>query len=126
MHLGALYIADTVFSLGSVRETGRRFSLSASTVSGMLRRLETELALKLVERTSGELATLLASSKVHNGLQPILSGLRELASLASDPPSNDAYPRWASRFPLKRWRSVERIGSGRRREARCFLRELTD
>ncbi|PZM12089.1 LysR family transcriptional regulator [Rhizobium tubonense] len=101
MHLGALYIADTVFSLGSVRETGRQFSLSASTVSGMLRRLETELAMKLVERTSGELATLLASSKVQKGLQPILSGLRELSALAADPPSGETYPHWASRFPLK-------------------------
>lgn len=101
MHLGALFIADAVFSLGSVRETGRRFSLPASTISGILRRLETELAMKLVERNSGELATLLASSKVQKGLQPILSGLHELAGLVADPSVDDSFSRWASRFPLK-------------------------
>ncbi len=90
-----------VFSLGSVRETARRLSLSASTVSGILRRLEAELAIKLVERASGELATLLASSKIQKGLQPILAEMRQLAALTSDPPSSEAFPSWASRLSLK-------------------------
>jgi DNA-binding transcriptional LysR family regulator len=101
MHLGALFIADTVFSLGSVRETARRYSLSASTVSGILRRLEAELAIKLVERTSGELVTLLASSRIQKGLHPIIAQMRALADMMSDPPSADEFPGWAARLPLK-------------------------
>ncbi|NTG49769.1 LysR family transcriptional regulator [Agrobacterium rhizogenes] len=101
MYLGALFIADTVFSIGSVRETARRLSLSASTVSGALRRLETDLAMKLVERASGELATLLASAKVKKGLQPILAGMRALSALTKEPPTPEGYAQWAARLPLK-------------------------
>ena len=101
MYLGALVIADMVFSVGSVRETARRLSFSASTVSGALRRLETELALKLVERASGELATLLASSKVQKGLQPILGCIRQLSALVKEPPAPQDYDQWAARLPLK-------------------------
>ncbi len=101
LYLGALFIADTVFSIGSVRETARRLSFSASTVSSALRRLETELAMKLVERASGELATLLASSKVQRGLQPILSAMRQLSALTKEPPALQDYPEWAARLPLK-------------------------
>ncbi|MDK4740657.1 LysR family transcriptional regulator [Rhizobium sp. LEGMi198b] len=101
MYLGALFIADTVFSIGSVRETARRLSFSASTVSSALRRLETELAIKLVERASGELATLLASSKVQKGLQPILSAMRQLSVLTKEPPAPQDYPQWAARLPLR-------------------------
>lgn len=101
MYLGALFIADTVFSIGSVRETARRLSLSASTVSGALRRLETELAMKLVERASGELATLLASAKVKKGLQPILADMRALSVLTNEPPAPEDYAQWAARLPLK-------------------------
>ena len=101
MYLGALFIADTVFSIGSVRETARRLSLSASTVSGALRRLETDLAMKLVERASGELATLLASAKVKKGLQPILAGMQALSALTKEPPAPEDYAQWAARLPLK-------------------------
>ncbi len=101
MYLGALFIADTVFSIGSVRETARRLSLSASTVSGALRRLETDLAIKLVERASGELATLLASAKVKKGLQPIVAGMRALSALTKEPPTPEDYAQWAARLPLK-------------------------
>lgn len=101
LYLGALFVADMVFSIGSVRETARRLSFSASTVSGALRRLETELAMKLVERASGELATLLASSKVQKGLQPILGGMRQLSTLMKEPPSREDYDQWAARLPLK-------------------------
>lgn len=101
LYLGALFIADTVFSIGSVRETARRLSFSASTVSSALRRLETELAMKLVERASGELATLLASSMVQKGLQPILSAMRQLSALTKEPPAVQDYPEWAARLPLK-------------------------
>lgn len=101
LYLGALFVADMVFSVGSVRETARRLSFSASTVSGALRRLETELAMKLVERASGELATLLASSKVQKGLQPILSGMRQLSTLMKEPPAPKDYDQWAARLPLK-------------------------
>jgi DNA-binding transcriptional LysR family regulator len=101
LYLGALFIADTVFSIGSVRETARRLSLSASTVSGALRRLETDLAMKLVERASGELATLLASAKVKKGLQPILAGMQALSALTKEPPAPEDYAQWAARLPLK-------------------------
>jgi DNA-binding transcriptional LysR family regulator len=101
LYLGALFIADTVFSIGSVRETARRLSFSASTVSSALRRLETELAMKLVERASGELATLLASSKVQKSLQPILSAMRQLSALTKEPPAPEDYAQWAARLPLK-------------------------
>ncbi len=101
LYLGALFVADMVFSIGSVRETARRLSFSASTVSGALRRLETELAMKLVERASGELATLLASSKVQKGLQPILAGMRQLSALVKEPPAPGDYDQWAARLPLK-------------------------
>lgn len=101
MYLGALFIADMVFSVGSVRETARRLSFSASTVSSALRRLETELAMKLVERASGELATLLASSKVQKGLQPILASMRQLSTLVKEPPAPGYYDQWAARLPLK-------------------------
>lgn len=101
MHLGAIYVADTVISLGSVRETARRLSLSASTVSGIIRRLETELAIKLAERSAGELVTLLASARIQKGLQPMLAQMRILAGLTADPPSPEAFPLWASRLSLK-------------------------
>jgi DNA-binding transcriptional LysR family regulator len=101
LYLGALFIADTVFSIGSVRETARRLSLSASTVSGALRRLETDLAMKLAERASGELATLLASAKVKKGLQPILAGMRALSALTKAPPAPEDYAQWAAHLPLK-------------------------
>jgi DNA-binding transcriptional LysR family regulator len=101
LHLGALFVADRVFTLKSIRGTARELSCSASTVSDALRQLETALALKLVERASGELATLLASAKVRKGLQPILSAMRELAGLIADPPAPEAYASWASRLPLK-------------------------
>src|SRR5262245_65985684 len=57
--------------------------------------------MKLVERASGELATLLASSKVQKGLQPILSGMRQLAGLMAVPPTGENYSLWAARLPLK-------------------------
>ena len=101
MHLGTLFIADRLFSLGSVRETARELGFSASTISAALRRLENELALKLAERASGELAILLASAKVHKGLPPILAAMHQLSTLvASAPPAQD-YARWASRLSLK-------------------------
>jgi DNA-binding transcriptional LysR family regulator len=111
LYLGALFIADTVFSIGSVRETARRLSFSASTVSSALRRLETELAMKLVERASGELATLLASSKVQKSLQPILSAMRQLSALTKEPPAPEDYAQWAARLPLK-IATIERADQG--------------
>jgi DNA-binding transcriptional LysR family regulator len=69
-----------VLTSGSVRETARSLSLAASTVSTAVRNLETELALKLTERSSGELATLLASNDVREKLAPIVRAAEELAN----------------------------------------------
>ena len=83
MHLGALFIASHVLSSGSVRETARRFTLAASTVSAAVSNLESELALKLTERSSGELVTLIASSKVGEGLVPVLEAIDQLADFSA-------------------------------------------
>ncbi|MDQ0560451.1 DNA-binding transcriptional LysR family regulator [Rhizobium mesoamericanum] len=79
MQLGTLFVASQVLSSGSVRETARALSLAASTVSTAVRNLETELALKLTERSSGELATLLASDDVREKLLPIVRSAETLA-----------------------------------------------
>ncbi|KQV84078.1 LysR family transcriptional regulator [Rhizobium sp. Root1220] len=79
MQLGSLVVASHVLSSGSIRATARELSLAASTVSTAVRHLETELAIKLTERSSGELSTLLASAKVREGLCPIVRSAEELA-----------------------------------------------
>ncbi|MBY4588161.1 MULTISPECIES: LysR family transcriptional regulator [Rhizobium] len=102
MHLGALFISHHVLTSGSVRETARRFQLSPSTVSTAIRHLETELAMKLTERASGELVTLLASGRVLEGLVPITAAIGELGQFAGhDAAAADAHAAWASRIPLK-------------------------
>ncbi len=80
MQLGTLFVASHVLTSGSVRETARSLSLAASTVSTAVRNLETELALKLTERSSGELTTLLASNDVREKLAPIVRAAEELAN----------------------------------------------
>ncbi|MBB3315194.1 DNA-binding transcriptional LysR family regulator [Rhizobium sp. BK181] len=80
MQLGTLFVASHVLASGSVRETARSLSLAASTVSTAVRNLETELALKLTERSSGELTTLLASNDVREKLAPIVQSAEELAN----------------------------------------------
>jgi len=88
LQLGTLFVANQVLSSGSVRETARNLSLAASTVSTAVRSLETELALKLTERSSGELATLLVSDDVREKLRPIVQSAEELAEwMGSDRPS---------------------------------------
>ena len=102
MHLGALFIANHVLTSGSVRDTARRFQLSPSTVSTAIRNLETELAMKLTERASGELVTLLASDRVLEGLEPIAAAIAQLGQLTGhDSVAADAYQAWASRIPVK-------------------------
>ncbi|ARM86878.1 LysR family transcriptional regulator protein [Rhizobium sp. CIAT894] len=102
MHLGALFISYHVLTSGSVRETARRFELSPSTVSSALRHLETELAMKLTERASGELVTLIASGKVREGLTPITAAIGELGQFTGqDAAAVDAYEAWAARIPVK-------------------------
>ncbi|MEH7879568.1 LysR family transcriptional regulator [Rhizobium laguerreae] len=98
MHLGALFIASHVLTSGSVRETARRFQLSPSTVSTAIHNLETELAMKLTERSSGELATLIASGRVLEGLEPIMAAIAELGQWAGHDEIDGA---WASRIPVK-------------------------
>ncbi|KWV44916.1 LysR family transcriptional regulator [Rhizobium altiplani] len=80
MQLGTLFVASHVLTSGSIRETARSLSLAASTVSTAVRNLETVLALKLTERSSGELATLLASNDVREKLAPIVRAAEELAN----------------------------------------------
>ncbi len=80
MQLGTVFIASHVLSSGSIRETARQLSLAASTVSTAIRNLETELAIKLTERSSGELVTLLASGKVREGLAPIVEAAEQLGA----------------------------------------------
>ncbi len=88
MQLGTLFVASHVLTSGSVRETARSLSLAASTVSTAVRNLETELALKLTERSSGELTTLLASNDVREKLAPIVRAAEELANwMGTDEPS---------------------------------------
>ncbi|WP_434711972.1 LysR family transcriptional regulator [Rhizobium sp. YTUHZ045] len=102
MHLGALFIAGHVLSSGSIRETARRFQLSPSTASTAIRQLETELAMKLTERSSGELATLLASDRVQEGLEPITAAIGQLHQLVGhESATAEAYESWASRIPVK-------------------------
>ncbi|OWV69683.1 LysR family transcriptional regulator [Rhizobium sp. N122] len=100
MHLGALFISHHVLTSGSVRKTARRFQLSPSTVSTAIRHLETELAIKLTERASGELVTLLASGRVLDGLAPITAAIGELGQFTGhDAAAADAA--WASRISVK-------------------------
>lgn len=102
MHLGALFIASHVLTSGSVRETARRFQLSPSTVSTAIHNLETELAMKLTERASGELATLIASGRVLEGLEPIMAAIGELGQWAGhDGAGAEIDEAWASRIPVK-------------------------
>ncbi|MEZ2131190.1 MULTISPECIES: LysR family transcriptional regulator [unclassified Sinorhizobium] len=101
MHLGTLFVASHVLTLGSVRETARRLSLSASTVSASIRRLEDALAMDLTERASGELVILLASTKVAEGLMPVLHAMAQLAELLGEALPEGPYERWASRVSLK-------------------------
>ncbi|RUM27549.1 LysR family transcriptional regulator [Rhizobium vallis] len=103
MHLGALFIASHVLTSGSVRETARRFQLSPSTVSTAIHNLEIELAIKLTERTSGELVTLLASDRVLEGLEPITAAIAEFGQLSGQDSvaAADVYEAWASRIPVK-------------------------
>ena len=101
MHLGALFIASHVLTSGSVRETARRFQLSPSTVSTAIHNLETELAIKLTERASGELVTLIASGRVLEGLEPIMAAIAELGQLTGHDGAAEAYETWASRIPVK-------------------------
>ncbi|MGO8501767.1 LysR family transcriptional regulator [Rhizobium leguminosarum] len=102
MHLGALFIASHVLTSGSVRETARRFQLSPSTVSTAIHNLETELAMTLTERASGELATLIASGRVLEGLEPIMAAIGELGQWAGhDGAGAEIDEVWASRIPVK-------------------------
>ncbi|MGO6704319.1 LysR family transcriptional regulator, partial [Rhizobium ruizarguesonis] len=102
MHLGALFIASHVLTSGSVRETARRFQLSPSTVSTAIHNLETELAMKLTERASGELATLIASGRVLEGLEPIMAAIGELGQWAGhDGAGAEIDEAWTSRIPVK-------------------------
>ncbi len=101
MHLGALFIASHVLTSGSVRETARRFQLSPSTVSTAIHNLETELAIKLTERASGELVTLIASGRVLEGLEPIMAAIAELGQLTVHDGAAEVCETWASRIPVK-------------------------
>src|SRR5687767_8446467 len=103
LHLGALFIASHVLTSGSVRETARRFQLSPSTVSTAIHNLETELAMTLTERASGELATLIASGRVLEGLKPIMAAIAELGQWAGHDgaAAAESDEAWASRIPVK-------------------------
>jgi DNA-binding transcriptional LysR family regulator len=101
LHLGALFIASHVLTSGSVRETARRFQLSPSTVSTAIHNLETELAIKLTERASGELVTLIASGRVLDGLEPIMAAIAELGQLTVHDGAAEVCETWASRIPVK-------------------------
>ncbi|ASR08058.1 LysR family transcriptional regulator [Rhizobium leguminosarum bv. viciae] len=103
MHLRILFIASHVLTSGSVRETARRFQLSPSTVSTAIHNLETELAMTLTERASGELATLIASGRVLEGLKPIMAAIAELGQWAGHDgaAAAESDEAWASRIPVK-------------------------
>ncbi|PCK76989.1 LysR family transcriptional regulator [Rhizobium sophoriradicis] len=101
MHLGALFIIRHVLTSASVRETARRFQLSPSTVSAAIRSAETELAMKLTERASGELVTLIASGGVLEGLEPITTAIGELCQFAGQVGAGGIDEAWAARIPVK-------------------------
>ncbi|ARM10793.1 MULTISPECIES: LysR family transcriptional regulator [Rhizobium] len=101
MHLGALFIIRHVLTSASVRETARRFQLSPSTVSAAIRNAETELAMKLTERASGELVTLIASAGVLEGLEPITVAIGELCQFAGQAGAGGIDEAWAARIPVK-------------------------
>ncbi|MBB4483569.1 LysR family transcriptional regulator [Rhizobium etli] len=101
MHLGALFIIGHVLTSASVRETARSFQLSPSTVSAAIRNAETELAMKLTERASGELVTLIASGGVLEGLEPITVAIRELCQFADQAGAGGIDEAWAARIPIK-------------------------
>ncbi|ARO22354.1 LysR family transcriptional regulator [Rhizobium sp. S9] len=101
MHLGALFIIRHVLTSASVRETARRFQLSPSTVSAAIRNAETELAMKLTERASGELVTLIASGGVLEGLEPITVAIGELCLFAGQVGAGGIDEAWAARIPVK-------------------------
>ena len=101
MHLGALFIIGHVLTSASVRETARRFQLSPSTVSAAIRNAETELAMKLTERASGELVTLIASGGVLEGLEPITVAIGELCQFAGHVGAGGIDEAWAARIPVK-------------------------
>ncbi|PDT35459.1 LysR family transcriptional regulator [Rhizobium sp. M10] len=101
MHLGALFIIGHVLTSASVRETARRFQLSPSTVSAAIRNAETELAMKLTERASGELVTLIASGGVLEGLEPITVAIGELCQFAGQVGAGGIDEAWAARIPVK-------------------------
>ncbi|ANL38970.1 UNVERIFIED_ORG: DNA-binding transcriptional LysR family regulator [Rhizobium esperanzae] len=101
MHLGALFIIRHVLTSASVRETARRFQLSPSTVSAAIRNAETELAMKLTERASGELVTLIASGGVLEGLEPITVAIGELCLFAGHAGAEGIDEVWAARIPVK-------------------------
>ncbi|WP_064681284.1 LysR family transcriptional regulator [Rhizobium bangladeshense] len=101
MHLGALFIISHVLTSASVRETARRFQLSPSTVSAAIRNAETELAMKLTERASGELVTLIAGGGVLEGLEPITVALGELCQFAGRVGAGGIDEAWAARIPVK-------------------------
>lgn len=101
MHLGALFIIGHVLTSASVRETARRFQLSPSTVSAAIRNAETELAMKLTERASGELVTLIAGGGVLEGLEPITVAIGELCQFAGHVGAGGIDEAWAARIPVK-------------------------
>ncbi|PCK83710.1 LysR family transcriptional regulator [Rhizobium sophoriradicis] len=101
MHLGALFIIRHVLTSASVRETARRFQLSPSTVSAAIRSAETELAMKLTERASGELVTLIASGGVLEGREPITTAIGELCQFAGQVGAGGIDEAWAARIPVK-------------------------
>ncbi|MBB2712915.1 LysR family transcriptional regulator [Rhizobium sophoriradicis] len=101
MHLGALFIIRHVLTSASVRETARRFQLSPSSVSAAIRSAETELAMKLTERASGELVTLIASGGVLEGLEPITTAIGELCQFAGQVGAGGIDEAWAARIPVK-------------------------
>ncbi|AIC25691.1 LysR family transcriptional regulator protein [Rhizobium etli bv. mimosae str. IE4771] len=101
MHLGALFIIRHVLISASVRETARRFQLSPSTVSAAIRSAETELAMKLTERASGELVTLIAGGGLLEGLEPITVAIGELCQFAGQVGASGIDEAWAARIPVK-------------------------
>ncbi|MBB2726324.1 UNVERIFIED_ORG: DNA-binding transcriptional LysR family regulator [Rhizobium etli] len=96
-----MFIIRHVLTSASVRETARRFQLSPSSVSAAIRSAETELAMKLTERASGELVTLIASGGVLEGLEPITTAIGELCQFAGQVGAGGIDEAWAARIPVK-------------------------
>jgi DNA-binding transcriptional LysR family regulator len=100
MHTACLCIVQAVLAAGSVRGAARQLGLPISTVATAVRRLETEIAVPLLQRGSGRAFLLPMAERIRPELDAFLARLQFIARLV-DPDVDAAGGRhWAVRTPL--------------------------